>query len=403
MDESTRIKNPSANRTKSVLKLTSVSKYRRILTGNEVTKTPFEVYSQFKFLKDDFWDMSYHVFKNRYAEFITQYGQVKKLRAFTNCTTCQRRHIQPVVKGFFNRKTDGWDVKFYCPKCDHRLIFKTGTNDYVTREALKVKKSQGRYPYKKLTKFKKLDELKAKIAPFSYRVRKSDALPDLPAKIFSPIYTELNEEQEQLYAQLKVELFAEYKDDIVEIPNKIALMMRFQQITGGFFPGEEQNILIGKSSPKMDRLLYDLEDVDDEAIIIWSVFVPEIEHIAKVLKEKYPDDNLAMFYGGVKKKDRPEIITEFQKGNIRFLIANPSVGGTGLNLQRSTLHYYYSNGTKAEDRWQSEDRSHRSGQENHVVYKDIIIPKTVDESIQKILTDNKTLSEFFKQPLENII
>jgi SNF2 family DNA or RNA helicase len=109
------------------------------------------------------------------------------------------------------------------------------------------------------------------------------------------------------------------------------------------------------------------------------------------------------FFGDTKKKDRAQIVTDFQKGKIRFLVANPQSAGTGLNLQRSTLHYYYSNGTKAEDRWQSEDRSHRSGQKNHVVYKDIIIKKTVDDSIQKILKENKTLSEFFKQPLEDII
>jgi len=46
VDESTTIKNPSAKRTKNILKLASLSKYRRILTGSPVTKSPLDLYTQ---------------------------------------------------------------------------------------------------------------------------------------------------------------------------------------------------------------------------------------------------------------------------------------------------------------------------------------------------------------------
>ncbi len=68
IDESTTIKSPTASRTKSVLKLRALAKYRRILTGAPVTKSPLDLYTQCFFLDPDFLDFSsYYAFKNRYA------------------------------------------------------------------------------------------------------------------------------------------------------------------------------------------------------------------------------------------------------------------------------------------------------------------------------------------------
>ena len=52
IDESTTIKNPSAKRTKSILSLAKEAKYRRIMTGSPVTKSPLDLYTQCAFLDD---------------------------------------------------------------------------------------------------------------------------------------------------------------------------------------------------------------------------------------------------------------------------------------------------------------------------------------------------------------
>ena len=54
IDESTTIKNPSAQRTKNILRLSKLSKYRRILTGSPVTKSPLDLYTQCFFLDPGF-------------------------------------------------------------------------------------------------------------------------------------------------------------------------------------------------------------------------------------------------------------------------------------------------------------------------------------------------------------
>ena len=68
IDESTTIKNPGAKRTKNILQLAKLGKYRRILTGSPVTKSPLDLYTQCFFL--DPWllgHQSYYSFRTRYA------------------------------------------------------------------------------------------------------------------------------------------------------------------------------------------------------------------------------------------------------------------------------------------------------------------------------------------------
>ena len=69
IDESTTIKNPGAKRTKNILRLSKLCKYRRILTGSPVTKSPLDLFTQCYFLDPFLLDFtSYYAFRNRYAE-----------------------------------------------------------------------------------------------------------------------------------------------------------------------------------------------------------------------------------------------------------------------------------------------------------------------------------------------
>ncbi len=68
VDESTFIKNPQSNRTQSVCKLGLMAKYRRIMTGSPVTRSPLDLYSQFEFLQEGILgSRSYYAFRARFA------------------------------------------------------------------------------------------------------------------------------------------------------------------------------------------------------------------------------------------------------------------------------------------------------------------------------------------------
>jgi SNF2 family DNA or RNA helicase len=68
IDESTTIKNPAAKRTKNIVSLRPLTKYRRILTGSPVTKSPLDLFTQCYFRDPYLLDQSsYYVFRTRYA------------------------------------------------------------------------------------------------------------------------------------------------------------------------------------------------------------------------------------------------------------------------------------------------------------------------------------------------
>ena len=68
IDESTTIKNPGAKRTKNIVGIGKYAKYRRILTGSPVTKSPLDLYKQCEFLDEFLLDhSSYYTFRTRYA------------------------------------------------------------------------------------------------------------------------------------------------------------------------------------------------------------------------------------------------------------------------------------------------------------------------------------------------
>ena len=98
IDESTVIKNHSAKRTKASIRVSKTAKYKRILTGSPITKSPLDLYSQFLFLNEELLGFrSYYAFCSRYADMIRRtssshsYNQILGFRNLEELT----ESIQP--------------------------------------------------------------------------------------------------------------------------------------------------------------------------------------------------------------------------------------------------------------------------------------------------------------------
>ena len=130
VDESTTIKNHNAQRTKNILKLTDLSKYRRIMTGSPVTKSPLDLFSQIQFL--DPWlidQQSYYSFRARYAVVVSRsVGS----HSFQHIVKYQRLdELQEKVKHFSTRI-----LKSECLDLPEKLY--TKRNVVMTPEQLKA-------------------------------------------------------------------------------------------------------------------------------------------------------------------------------------------------------------------------------------------------------------------------
>ena len=105
VDESTLIKNPKAQRTKNLLKLSTLPRYKRILTGFPVTKAPLDLFSQCAFLSPNLLGFSsYFAFRARYA--VIKQRQLGRGRSFQEIVDFQRLdELQNALKDFSVRYT----------------------------------------------------------------------------------------------------------------------------------------------------------------------------------------------------------------------------------------------------------------------------------------------------------
>jgi len=251
--------------------------------------------------------------------------------------------------------------------------------------------------------FKNLDELETKLKTFSYRVKKEDCL-DLPEKIYQKRHVDLSTEQRKNYNDLKERARTIVEDETVSYANKLTEILRLHQIANGFVKSNDGTI-VEYTNPKMKELLNILEEGDGK-VIIWANYVHNIESIIRELKKRFGKQSVVAIYGAVSTEKRQQAVWDFQSdANVRFFVGNPSTGGYGLTLTKAETVIYYSNNYNLEVRQQSEDRAHRIGQTENVLYIDLIAKDTIDEMIinaldNKIKISAKTLGEQVKKWLK---
>lgn len=220
LDESRRIKEPSAKRTKRVLASGPYAKYRRILNGTPVSNGPFDVYSQIQFLDPTFWAKkgisTYAGFKNMFANY------------------------KP-IKGPGGRSI---------------MVV-----DY----------------------YKNLPVLERYLKEISSRVTKDDVL-DLPEKTYSRMTFEMSSEQQRIYDAIKSDFIAILENSsMVSAPLAITRLLRLQQVTCGYVMNDDGVMYdIGKSNPRLEILETMCEDLPHQAII-WSRFTRGIDQICDML------------------------------------------------------------------------------------------------------------------------
>lgn len=247
--------------------------------------------------------------------------------------------------------------------------------------------------YGKLCKVLNADRLAAKIAPYTYQVKKSDCI-KLPEKEYDVFYFSLNREQDEEYARVADILMSqveEWRSDTV-----YRLFSGLQAVISG------KKLIFNKDAshfesfemfnnpmdnPRIKRLLDVLPE--DEKAIVFCRYESEIEHLCKIL----PDS--VRFDGKTSIKKREAALKEFSDRK-KHLIANRNCAGYSLNLQFCHNIIYMSNDWDLGTRLQSEDRVHRIGQEQEVNIADICASNTIDEQILRCLRKKEYILDSIK-------
>ncbi len=227
--------------------------------------------------------------------------------------------------------------------------------------------------------YKNIDELRAKIADHSYRVKLEDCY-DLPPKIYSKREVQLTKEQTRLYAEMKLFATAKINETAhVTATIVIAQIMRLHQILCGHVADE-----MGKRHAipeyRTRALLELLEEYDGKAII-WCSYDFDVRNVSEKLDKEYGSDVVAQFWGGNTSVREEEERRFLNDPDCRFMVATAAAGGRGRTWTVAGLVVYYSNTNDLEHRAQSEERAQGVGKNDSVQYIDLVAPGTVDEKI----------------------
>lgn len=325
VDESTTIKSQKAARTKNIISIGGLAKYRRILTGSPVTKSPLDLYTQCRFLNEDLLGFtSYLTFQNRYANMVRKnFGG---------------RHVW-IVNSYQRLDELSENLKAFSYRVLKEDCLDLPAKIYTKREVELTKEQQQHYATMKATA---MALLKGDI------VKAPHAL------------TQLMRLHQIVCGHLKTE-----SGEIVDIPsNRIKELMKILDETNG-------KVIIWA------HYIHDIEK------IVKAISTAKDENQNLI----YGLESIVSYYGATDSETRQSNIKKFQdpQSAVRFFVGNPQTGGYGITLTEASTVIYYSNGYDLEKRLQSEDRAHRIGQKKSVTYVDLIAEKTVDEKIVKAL------------------
>jgi len=146
-------------------------------------------------------------------------------------------------------------------------------------------------------------------------------------------------------------------------------------------------------NPRIMALGETLESIKGK-VIIYCRFNDEIQDISDLLGA-----DATRLYGGVNKKVRYKNIEEFRNEK-KYLIANKSCAGFGLNLQFCNNVVYYNNDWDYATRVQSEDRCHRVGQGREVNIVDMYAYNTIDEMVLSCIKRKESILVAFRREIE---
>jgi len=333
-DESTKIKNRTAKRTKNAIKVRDECVMARIMSGTPLIKSPLNAFSQFRFLDEDVLGFSnYYSFQHHFA----------------------------VMGGF-----GGYQVLFY--KNLEELSEKINAVSYrvLKKDCLKLPPQV---------------YLKRKV-----ELSRPQAVAYTDMRDLMIVHLESFGHESVVSAQIVLTQLLRLQ----QITGGYLPILGDSGDTIDVFP-----LVSPENNPKFKEVMDIIDESGDQKIVIWCRFRAEIEGLASLLRKR-EDFKFIEFHGGIstnQRRDNRKLF--FSDPNCKVMIGNQDAGGLGIDeFKVGSIAIYLSNSFSTEGRVQSEDRTHRIGSEMHdlITYYDIIADGTIDNKIISCLRSNVEIS-----------
>ena len=338
-DESSRIKNPDANRTERAIDLARAATYRIILNGTPIAVGIQDLWSQYEFLDPNIIGMGdYWAFKTRYI----------------------------VMGGYENKQVVG---------VQNVEELMTALLPYTCEVSKEVLNLPPKIPMERIVTMTPEQRRLIRLV-----VKGADNDPDAPMIKVDNALEKMLRCRQIVGGWLPRAHATEKTIDgvVVQVVNTVLEPLA--------------------ENPKMESLLALIEDnFNGSKFIIWTTFTHEIEAIEHRLGVLYGQRSVCSYYGDTAMDERSAIEDRYcNDSSLRFFVGNPAAAGLGLTLisGENDVMVYYSGTNAYIDRAQSEDRAHRIGQANSVAVVDIFAEKTVDDIIAASIRDKMDVESY---------
>jgi SNF2 family DNA or RNA helicase len=177
------------------------------------------------------------------------------------------------------------------------------------------------------------------------------------------------------------------------VKNALGRLLRCQQIAAGFCKDEKGEMIRWPDNPKTKELVEIVKEAGRQRVVIFSRFVEDIEMAHEAFTKAGIVS--AVYYGGVKQEVRSNIENAFldRSSNLQVVLAQVQTGGLGIDFSTAPICVFNTNWFSWGVRDQAESRVHRPGQTSNVLYIDNIGLETVDETVLMTIMDKKSISE----------
>jgi len=258
-------------------------------------------------------------------------------------------------------------------------------------------------PIEKLLDKDRSEHLRRMIRPFVLRRTKTDPeiAGDLPAKIEMKVFCNLSVEQAAMYERATAEMLGQI-DAATGIRRRgliLAVLTRLKQVCDHpalLSDDPTSDSELDRRSGKCERLIDMLEEVLDEgeSALVFTQYAQMGHLLQKMLSDRLKPATISYLHGGTPQKSRDEMVAAFQALTTPgVFILSLRAGGLGLNLTAANHVFHF-------DRWwnpavenQATDRAHRIGQQRNVQVHKFIAVGTVEERIDRLLTEKTHLAE----------
>jgi superfamily II DNA or RNA helicase len=233
------------------------------------------------------------------------------------------------------------------------------------------------------------------LRPFLLRRTKQQVAPELPPKIEQTLIVELEPEQRALYDTLR----AHYREALLGQVDRVGVKKSRIQILEALLRLRQAAChprLIdpkrGPSSAKLSVLLDHIHSITAEGhrALVFSQFT----QFLKLVRERLDREGIPYEYLDGRTRDRQARVERFQNDpDIPLFLISLRAGGHGLNLTAADYVFVLDPWWNPAVEAQAIDRTHRIGQERHVIALRLIARDTVEEKVLELQNTKRELAD----------